>query len=273
MINVYAWNPRKPLLPGRFARYSRFGARLSNFGDLLGPIVVDLLRQREGIAEGSAKGRSRTLFSVGSVLHEARDGDVVWGSGMNGKKRPEQHEFSKLDVRAVRGPRTAAFLRGMGVEVPDVYGDPALLLPVLMPEMADWTQQKKRRIAVVPNFNERGRFADVEGYIDPLGDPFAIIREIAASERVVGSSLHGLVLAEALGIPAVGFASGVELPFKYEDYFAGTGRGADDVVMATDLPQALRLVETATADLSWAPDPLIAAFPRDIWQRTNSEES
>lgn len=273
MTRVYAWNPRKPLLPGRLAQYSRFGARLSNFGDLLGPIVVDLMKQRFGLRERPDSGPERTLFSVGSVLHEAADDDVVWGSGVNGKKRREQHIFTRLDVRAVRGPRTAAFLRGMGIDVPDVFGDPALLLPLLMPEMSEWAQQKKRRVAVVPNFNERAQFKKAPGFIDPLGDPFRIIRDIAASERVVGSSLHGLVLAEALGIPAVGFASGVELPFKYEDYFAGTGRGSNDVTMAADLPEALRLVETATADLSWTPDPLIAAFPQDIWTRTTHEES
>lgn len=273
MTRIYAWNPRKPLLPGRFAKYSRFGARLSNFGDVLGPIVVELMRERAGVSTLPAQRGAQTLFSVGSVLHEARDGDVVWGSGINGKKRREQHQFSSLDVRAVRGPRTAAYLRDMGIDVPDVFGDPALLLPLLMPEMTDWVEHKKRRVAVVPNFNERALYRRTDGYVDPLGDPFDVIREIAASERVVGSSLHGLVLAEALGIPAVGFSSGVELPFKYQDYFAGTGRDPKDVPIASDLSEALRLVETATPDLDWAPDPLMDAFPRDLWQRrTNSEE-
>lgn len=258
-------------MPGRLGRVSRFGPRLSNFGDLLGPIVVSKLREKFELTDEATGGGSTTLFSVGSVLHEAGNGDVVWGSGVNGKKRREQHDFSYLDVRAVRGPLTAKYLRDMGIDVPDVFGDPALLLPDLVPEMRAWTADKRRAIAVVPNFNERDTYRKVNGFVDPLGEPFEVIREIAASEMVVGSSLHALVLAEALGIPTVGFASGVELPFKYQDYFAGTGRGVGDFAMARDLEESLRLVRKARPELFWSPDALVEAFPRDLWCTTNPE--
>ena len=41
---------------------------------------------------------------------------------------------------------------------------------------------------------------------------------------MVSSSLHGIVIAEAYGVPAVLVASSTEPVFKYEDYYAGTGR-------------------------------------------------
>lgn len=38
-------------------------------------------------------------------------------------------EKRKLDVRAVRGPVTRAILMDYGYSVPEVYGDPAIIMP------------------------------------------------------------------------------------------------------------------------------------------------
>lgn len=268
MADIYHWNPRRSLLPGRFGVYTKLGPRLSNFGDLLGPMVVHGI-ERGISASRSAPGREGvTLFSVGSVLHEARDGDVVWGSGINGKKRPEQHRFARLDVRAVRGRRTAEYLTRMGVDVPEVYGDPALLIPRLFPEVREWAKTKTRKIAVVPNFNEQKRYRSIPGFVSPLGDPMKVIRAIAQSETVVGSSLHAIVIAESLGIQALAFESGVEPSFKYEDYFTGTGRGRGDYLIASDVQAAIDGVVHQSTSIPWDPEPLARAFPSDLWVAT-----
>jgi pyruvyltransferase len=94
----------------------------------------------------------------------------------------------------------------------------------------------------------------------PLGE---VIRTIAESELIVGSSLHALIVAEALSVPAVGVVSAVEHPFKYADYYGGTGR------------PGVRLAETVAEALSgrfavpapqWDPLPLLDAFPADLWR-------
>ncbi|MFB6489522.1 polysaccharide pyruvyl transferase family protein [Xanthomonas perforans] len=265
MITVYHWNPRRSVLPGRFARYGRVGPRLSNFGDLLGPIVVNAARRATGAIGGDA-GADRTLFSIGSVLHEASDGDVVWGAGINGKKRETQHSFSRLDVRAVRGMHTARKLEQLGIDVPPVFGDPALLLPILRPEMTAWTERKTRSLAVVPNFNEIAAFRGHPGFVSPLGDPDKIIRAIAESEAVVGSSLHAIVIAEALGVPAVAIESAVEPSFKYQDYYSGTGRARSDYIMATDLEEAVRSLPSSDGLGPWDSSALLEAFPKDLWR-------
>ena len=48
----------------------------------------------------------RRLLAVGSILHLARDNDVVWGSGVHGKIVVRRHQFKQLDAREVRGPLT-----------------------------------------------------------------------------------------------------------------------------------------------------------------------
>jgi pyruvyltransferase len=77
----------------------------------------------------------------------------------------------------------------------------------------------------------------------------------------VGSSLHAIVVAESLGIPARVIASRAEHPFKYEDYYRGTGRRG--VEAAQSMKEAVAM---GGRDLPhFDADGLIAAFPVDLW--------
>jgi hypothetical protein len=61
--------------------------------------------------------------------------------------------------------------------------------------------------------------------LDPGGDPIEMVYDAAHCERIVSSSLHGLILADALGIPTMwdpwptDHASG----FKFRDYASAYG--------------------------------------------------
>lgn len=229
----------------------------ANFGDEIGPMLV------RALAPEGAEGEGR-LLSVGSVIHFGGRGDVVWGAGINGKVRQTlQHP---LDVRAVRGPLTRAVLQGHGLEVPEVFGDPALLLPRLF----DVPVGTSRDVLVMPNLNELDRVVG-DGVVSPLGDPIAIAAEIRAAGFVVASSLHALVIADAFGVPARPLVPGAEHAFKYLDYYAGTGRA--DVRFAGSVEEALDLGPIGPVDVDL--DAIEAAFPRDLWakRRENDETS
>jgi pyruvyltransferase len=261
-VGVVHWNPRERPGRGRRVSWSRLGRRRNNFGDLLGPVVVSALA-------GSlpAQRRARRLLTVGSILHFARDGDVVWGSGINGKIPLELHKFRDLDVRAVRGPRTRAVLEERGLFVPAVYGDPALLLPLLRPDLVDLAARgPSSGTLLVPNLND----GDLEplrhlgSVLDPTSPLEECLRAIVRSERVVSSSLHGIVVAEAFGVPVVPVRALSENPFKYDDYFSGTGR--HEVAAAGTFEEGMA-AGPLTPPLRWEPEPLLAAFPRDLWAR------
>ncbi|RYG55247.1 MAG: hypothetical protein EON56_05935 [Alphaproteobacteria bacterium] len=69
---------------------------------------------------------------MGSVIQQARNGDVIWGSGVNGKSWPKNLDtHKKITVASVRGPMTKAVLDQARIMCPAVYGDPALLVPAL----------------------------------------------------------------------------------------------------------------------------------------------
>jgi glycosyltransferase involved in cell wall biosynthesis len=232
---------------------------VSNFGDLLGPLIVDRIVSELG--SRLHPDRNRRVLTVGSTMHFSRGGDVVWGTGINGKLLKQSIPVA-LDVRAVRGPYTRAVLTARGIRVPAVYGDPALLLSRLWPELA-LPGEPSRDLLVVPNLNEFDRFSS-EGARSPVGDPWAIIGDIGASGFVTGTSLHALVIADALGVPNRPIRSEIEDPFKYLDYYAGTGRRGIRFAESVEEAVALGPVDAPEVDL----DALFDAFPADVWLGT-----
>jgi pyruvyltransferase len=262
-VRIFSWNPRRSSLPPRLVRRLPVGSRINNFGDLLGPLVVGRILAQHGIDPNAAR-RNCTLFSVGSVLHFAQDDDVIWGTGANGKMPVDMYAFRSLDVRAVRGPLTRDFLRGRGIECPSTFGDPALLLARLAPELFGAVARDQHRITVVPNFNDFAAFAAFAAgpdVLDPRAPLDSCLRRIAGSRFVVGSSLHGIVIAESLGIPARVISSGAEHPFKYEDYYLGTGRIG--VEAAGSVEEAIAMGGRNLPEFD--ADRLLAAFPVDLW--------
>ncbi|GIG22671.1 GumL protein [Cellulomonas chitinilytica] len=256
-VQVVHWNPRRwtraPL--GVLIRHR---GRVGNFGDLLGPAIVRRLVADAGLSH--ARPAPRRLVTVGSILRLAQDGDTVWGTGANGKSVAEPYPFTHLDVRAVRGPLTRALLESKGIDAPAVYGDPGLLVGMLWPDLAT-LRDPSGPVLVVPNFHELATRRLRPGELDPRSDLDVCLRRIARSSLVVGSSLHGLVVAESLGIPARRVRYVSEPSFKYDDYYAGTGR--EQHTPASSVAEALEM--GGEAGPRWDPAALVAAFPRDLW--------
>ncbi|RFA16442.1 hypothetical protein B7R22_02855 [Subtercola boreus] len=261
---IFAWNPRPFIFNGRLRKVLPLKRKnhVNNFGDLLGPLIVSGLLKARGMGDRVAAGRDLTLFSIGSVLHFARTGDVVWGTGVNGKVEPGAHTFTDLDVRAVRGPLTRSFLLERGIDCPPVYGDPGLLVPKVMPHLVELAGDKKYALTVIPNLNDLPSYEASDSLVSPILPVEAVLERIAQSELVVGSSLHAIIVAEALGVPARLVATSRESPFKYEDYYRGSGR--TEFEMAATVADAVRL--GGEQPLDFDPDPLMQAFPYDLWE-------
>ena len=262
-VDVVYWAPRR----WRTASLSEFGRRVTNFGDMLGPWLVKRMIRANGNPGSSANRRSRSrLVSVGSIMRLTDEGDVVWGTGVNGKSRDEPFERRQLDIRSVRGPLSRDWLSALGFDVPEVFGDPGLLTARYSESIPQW-HEPAREVLVVPNLHDYegfqsayGRFHDI---LNPLAPLETCIARIRAANFVTGSSLHGICIAESFGVPARLMASGTEPLFKYEDYYFGSGRS---------VPRVAHSVEEALS-YGGAPPPkfderrLLAAFPYDLWER------
>ena len=270
-VPVVHWNARASVGSGPVLRRVRWPhRRANNFGDLLGPLVVRALveRGRDAAGEpsggGGADGNPTTaqarLLTVGSILHLAQPGDVVWGTGVNGKVPEWSYRPRELDLRAVRGPLTATALRSRGLDVPDVFGDPGLLAPQLLGIERAATPSG---LVLLPNLHDESRWRDLPGYVSPRTPAAEVIAAVAGAEAVIASSLHGIVIADALGVPSAVVQPRAEPPFKYRDYYEGTGREAPS--FAADPRAARAAIAEPGLDLAAVSAPLLAAFPWDLW--------
>ncbi len=259
-VEVVHWNPQRTITRRPIGRYLPSLGATRNFGDMLAPAIVRLL-----IGERLAAGSSSRLVAVGSIMHLARDGDVVWGTGVNGKVPRSEIVARRLDVRAVRGPLTASVLRGMRFTIPETYGDPGLLAPLLLG--IGRAPSPRFPVTALPNLHDRRTWFGLPGYFSPRSPYESVIRRIADSAQVVTSSLHGIVIADALGVPVSLVRPGSEDMFKYEDYYEGTGR---------HLPQVHESfaagIDSPAPPLTSEPKCLTAAFPSDLWATPRSPE-
>jgi pyruvyltransferase len=190
-----------------------------NFGDHLAHVIITKILSDNGHVIEEETSHDKRLLSLGSILHFARNADVIWGTGLNGKIESNQYKFQRLDVRAVREPLTRDFLLKKRISTPEVYGDPAILLPQIFPGRFERSNIKK--YVTVPNLHdlELAKQKRWKNLISPLSSWNKCVERILEAEFVIASSLHGLIVAEAFGIPTRYVRlTETESLLKYNDY-------------------------------------------------------
>ncbi|PKP25200.1 MAG: polysaccharide pyruvyl transferase family protein [Bacteroidetes bacterium HGW-Bacteroidetes-2] len=202
------------------------GKTKENYGDLLGKYLVEKISGKEVVWVHPKKWHFKDYFqpiyaTAGSILAHVNKNCVVWGSGIILKDQL----VKPATFLAVRGPQTRKRLLEQGLTVPEVYGDPGLLLPLYYHPPIE----KKYALGIVPHYND---FKAVQAHYANQKETLLLdlmTKDIEHTtnfflqcERIVSSSLHGLIVAHAYGIPAVWvpfsnkpFGDGI----KFQDYF------------------------------------------------------
>jgi len=257
-----------------------------NFGDLLSPWLFEKLTDC-GIAQvqtrpTSANGPIRLLqkltergplakphyVGIGSIMSRVRDNSVVWGTGAFGTEQSRQLN-KRAQYHTVRGPLSRQLLKNRGLDIPEVYGDPALLTPLFF----DAPEKKTHEIGLVLRWSE---FDWIKAPVGPgvkiidLGssDVEETLTQILSCNRIVTSSLHGLIIADTYGIPNAFLASNTPKGgiFKYLDYFASVNKfrrpkalDFGTTPLEIDKLDAIFKFDDGTIDFS--PDTLLQACP------------
>ncbi len=245
--------------------YWRLSSTEENLGDYLSKIVVTHFSPKSQI-KNNKKSKARTLYAIGSILGFRCQNAVVWGSGILDAVPPyiQRLILSKLDIRAVRGPKTRAVLLKLGKKCPEIYGDPAVLLPRIYSPVYT---EKKHKVSLVFNYSNKDfslpENTDINIIDITTTNYREFISEIVQSSLVISSSLHGIILAEAYGVPAILLLKHGQSTFKFEDWYNSTGRNA--VIIAHSISEALKTTPMQVPDLTQMQNNLISSFPYDLW--------
>lgn len=209
----------------------------ANFGDSIGPALVARMLNVRPVNSRLIARTGTVLYSVGSITAMIdQDNVAVWGSGL--LKPLTDSEIMRLrsrrevDVLAVRGLYTELELKAkLGWNVPAVYGDPALLLPRVFPVL----ERKQGSISVVLHWEHvkfrqkiRAQHRDQIQFVDVDEDYLNVVQKIASSSVCISSSLHGIIVAQAYGVPWVWLQFNDHLlhssNFKFDDFFTTIDR-------------------------------------------------
>lgn len=243
-----------------------------NFGDELNYYLVKSLINKPlfNLPCILVKNR-RNYLVIGSIIETYANKDsIIWGSGaMFGGERILNEKPKK--VLAVRGPLTREYLLSQGVDCPEVYGDPALLLPlVYQPKVG-----KRYKLGVIPHF------VDINSeYLSELkNDPevkviklkgyeewHKVIDEICECEYVVSSSLHGLIISDAYGVPNMWIRLSNKIlggNFKFHDYFMSVGRDLREplLIKHTVIKEELLVHKKKYTPIAWDSEELLKVAP------------
>lgn len=251
----------------------RVGSNESNIGDLLSVIIIQMMCEKYKIDFQKTTNKTRHLYGIGSILLGTQNA-CVWGSGF-GYDFSSRKMFSilhslrySLDIRALRGPETVRILHSIGysrqkTNVP--LGDPAVLLPLFY--NADTNE--KMDYLIIPHASVFDKY--FKQYKKSVISPFCLdwksfINKILSAKLIISSSLHGLIIAEAYGIPAVMLSDTPSSDItKYKDWYYSTNRYKFPI--ADSVEEALRVSPSVldSTVLNNMQSGLIDSFPLDLW--------
>lgn len=175
-MNVYYWTGKK------------------NFGDLLTPLLIHKFTRK---ATNWTKPESAEIVCVGSIIEHL---PLDWQGTIAGAGKLHEKTVINLPhakILALRGPLTAK-----GVKGSFTLADPGLLADELVN-----LEDKEYDLGIVPHWTDNTlendpRFIKYKPKIIRVtDDPLKIISEIGKCKKIISSSLHGIILADAFGIP------------------------------------------------------------------------
>lgn len=209
----------------------------SNWGDDLNYYFFDKLCEANICVYGnswySQFMHKPNYMCIGSFLHEATPETIVWGSGVISEDECYAMKSVPKEVLAVRGKLTRHYLLKKGINCPEVYGDPALLLPLFYPKT---NVKKKYKLGIIPHINDLSNKYVEELRSNPevliiqmnhYANWHDIIDKICECEVIISSSLHGIIVSDAYHIPNFWIELSDKVignGFKFRDYYSSVGK-------------------------------------------------
>ena len=186
---------------------------------------------------------------IGSVIDHffTNKNTIIWGSGIRSDSINLEKMENPRSIYAVRGPLTRKKLIENGFDCPEIYGDPALLLPLYYNPKIN----KKYKIGIIKHWQTKAdvsRFSSKDIHVISISNYkkwTKVIDDILSCDNIVSESLHGLIIAEAYNIPNLWVDIELEKlessKFKFNDFFQSLGKDRESAYTLTSETTAEQL--------------------------------
>lgn len=222
-------------------------AKVPNMGDILNKNIIeklfgyDVVRKNYLFGEVSGIGSGLGNYTLEGSLFKKIAKKIsniisptvyIWGTGFVRYKDIDCKLYKKnTNFCAVRGElskKRIEKLVGKKMDIPT--GDAGILASYLL----DKLPKKKYSVGIIAHYKEKDEkvFSDLlnkfenSTFIDVQDTPLNVTKKIAECETIISSSLHGLIIADSLGVPNVHIIVTDNLlgdGFKFDDYYSAYG--------------------------------------------------
>lgn len=227
---------RNPLVVSAYVEVRNGKVVHRNWGDDINVYLLEKVSGRKVVVKNQSLfhkiRKTPSYLCIGSTVgFMIEDGTTLWGAGA-------MYPYTKLPclpckIRLVRGPKTRKVLMDAGVDCPESYGDPALLVSrYYQPSVT-----KSHRLGIIAHYTDEDNPV-LRSWLDKHPD-ILLIRMghyekwedipdmICSCEEIWSSSLHGLIVSDSYSVANrwVRFnGKVVGGDFKYQDYLLSVGR-------------------------------------------------
>lgn len=167
----------------------------------------------------------------------------MWGVGsFDTEKRRDLAKYRAKKWSAARGPLTRNLIRMSAGRCAPVYDDPAILVPDYHPPVEEHTYELGLVLRCPKKLEpkiQRSRRPKIFFETDEIEKT---LDGITSCKRILTLSLHGLIIADAYGIPNCWLASDIPkgIEFKYYDYFLAAEKPREPTAFAPLRPGHVR---------------------------------
>lgn len=166
-----------------------------NMGDMLSRLIIGKLL-KERIQVINMPDNQPHIVGIGSIIQHANKYSTIIGAGIGSIRQKVNQQAETI---AVRGEYTRLKTNNRQA----ILGDPALLLPLWY----SMQEEKIHEVSVAAHYVDYAFAKQIYPHHNVINiirdNPLDVVKEICQSKLIISTSLHGLVVAHAYGIPAM----------------------------------------------------------------------
>ena len=160
---------------------------------------------------------------------------IIYGTGFISSDNFQNESYVRnIKIKAIRGNVSLQRIKKNGIKVSDkvILADPGILAPFLLnlKNKKDWNYQIEYDLCVIPHYVDsknilikRRIHINNSIILNINRNPFKFITSLLKCKNILSSSLHGLIVADSLGIPNMRMVVSHKIKgrdYKYKDYYS-----------------------------------------------------